>query len=343
MIIVLKQGASRAEADEILDQIAALGLKPLYMPGEEKIVLGALGDERKLSALNLESLSSVERVVPILKPYKLANREFKREPSVVQVGEVAIGGPELVVMAGPCSVESEAQLLATARAVRAAGATILRGGAFKPRTSPYAFQGLEEEGLKLLALARRETGLPVVTEVMSEAEVDLVGEYADMYQIGARNMQNFRLLKAVGQTRRPVLLKRGPAASLAELLMAAEYIMSEGNLHVVLCERGIKSLFNDTRNTFDLSIVPLLHQETHLPVIADPSHGTGVRRIVPAMALAAVASGADGLIIEVHPEPDHAWSDGFQQLDFAEFTDLMSRVRAVAQAVGRPLARGRPT
>jgi 3-deoxy-7-phosphoheptulonate synthase len=337
MIIVLKQGASKQDADKILDQIAALGLKPLYLPGEEKIVLGALGDERKLAALNIESLSTVERVVPILKPYKLANREFKAERSVVNVGGVAIGGPDAVVMAGPCSVESETQMLATARAVKAAGATILRGGAFKPRTSPYAFQGLEEEGLRLLALAREETGLPIVTEVMSEQEVELVGRYADMYQVGARNMQNFRLLKALGQTRLPVLLKRGPASGMTDLLMAAEYIVSEGNFNVVLCERGIKSFFNDTRNTFDLSIIPLLHRETHLPVIADPSHGTGVRRIVPEMALAALACGADGLMIEVHPEPDHAWSDGFQQLNFAEFSDLMTRARAVAAAVGRGL------
>lgn len=338
MIIVLKAGASKPDADAILRQIESAGLKPLYLPGQEKIVLGALGDERVLAGLNLESLASVERVVPILKPYKLANREFHREGSTVQVGGALIGGPNLVVMAGPCSVESERQIVDSAKAVMAAGATILRGGAFKPRTSPYAFQGLEEEGLKLLALARAETGLAVVTEVMSEAEVDLVGRYADMYQIGARNMQNFRLLKAIGQTRLPVLLKRGPAAGVSDLLMAAEYIMAEGNLQVVLCERGIKSFFNDTRNTFDLSMVPLLRTETHLPVIADPSHGTGVRRLVPSMALAAIAAGADGLMIEVHPEPEHAWSDGFQQLDFAEFAELMGRARTVADAVGRPIA-----
>ncbi|MFO0958857.1 MAG: 3-deoxy-7-phosphoheptulonate synthase [Isosphaeraceae bacterium] len=338
MIIVLKAGASKPDADAILDRIASAGLKPLYLPGQEKIVLGALGDERVLAALNLESLASVERVVPILKPYKLANREFHRDGSTVKVGSVEIGGPNLVVMAGPCSVEGERQIVDSARAVKAAGATILRGGAFKPRTSPYAFQGLEEEGLKLLALARQETGLPVVTEVMSEGEVDLVGEYADMYQVGARNMQNFRLLKAIGQTKLPVLLKRGPAAGASDLLMAAEYIMAEGNLQVVLCERGIKSFFNDTRNTFDLSLIPLLRAETHLPIIADPSHGTGVRRIVPEMALAAIAAGADGLMIEVHPEPERAWSDGFQQLDFAEFSDMMGRARAVAGAVGRPIA-----
>lgn len=337
MIIVLKHGASRQDADEILAQIAAVGLKPLYLPGDEKIVLGALGDERVLATLNLESFSTVERVVPILKPYKLANREFRHEPTVVKVRDVSIGGSNLVILAGPCSVESETQIVATARSVKSSGATILRGGAFKPRTSPYAFQGLEEEGLRLLAIAREETGLPIVTEVMSEQEVELVGRYADMYQLGARNMQNFRLLKAVGQTKLPVLLKRGPAASMAELLMAAEYILSEGNRNVVLCERGIKSFFNDTRNTFDLSLIPLLRRETHLPIIADPSHGTGVRRIVPEMTLAAVACGADGVILEVHPEPEHALSDGFQQLNFDEFAALMNRTRAVAQAVGRPL------
>jgi 3-deoxy-7-phosphoheptulonate synthase len=338
MIIVLKEGASREDAEAILAQIEKLGLKPLYMPGQEKIVLGALGDERVLEGLHLESLSTVERVVPILKPYKLANRAFHHEGSKVRVGDVTIGGPELVVMAGPCSVEGRDQIVDTAKAVKAAGARVLRGGAFKPRTSPYAFQGLEEEGLELLAIAREETGLPVVTEVMSEQEVNLIAKYADMFQIGARNMQNFRLLKAVGQTDRPVLLKRGPAASMSDWLMAAEYVMSEGNLNVVLCERGVKGLFQDTRNMFDLSIIPLVRQETHLPVVADPSHGTGVRRIVPRMALAAIACGADGLMIEVHPEPDHAWSDGFQQLDFAEFRNFMDQARPLAAAVGRVLA-----
>lgn len=337
MIIVLKQGATQSDAEPIIKQIEALGLKPLYLPGEEKIVIGALGDERKLQQLNLDSLSTVEKVVPVLKPYKLANKEFQKEPTIVQVGNVAIGR-DLVVIAGPCSVESEEQIISTARAVRDAGAVMLRGGAFKPRTSPYAFQGLEKEGLRLLELARAETGLPIVTEVVSEYDVELVGRSADMFQIGARNMQNFRLLKAIGETGKPALLKRGPAASMSDLLMAAEYIMSEGNRNVVLCERGIKSFFNDTRNTFDLSLIPLLRSETHLPIIADPSHGTGVRRIIPQMSLAAVAAGADGLIIEVHPNPDKALSDGFQQLTPAEFAELMPKVRAVAAAVGRKTA-----
>ena len=335
MIIILKKGSQESDANLILDQIRSLGLEPLYLPGEEKIVIGAIGDERKLAKLELESLDTVERVVPILKPYKLANREFRSERSIVKVGGVSIGGEELIVMAGPCSVESREQIIQSAHAVKKAGAKILRGGAFKPRTSPYAFQGLEKEGLELLAEARKETGLPVVTEVLSEHDVELVASYADMLQIGARNMQNYRLLRAVGSTKMPVLLKRGPAASMQELLMSAEYVMSEGNPNVVLCERGIKSFFNDTRNTFDLSIIPLLKAETHLPIIADPSHGTGVRKLVGDMSLAAVAAGADGLIIEVHPEPEHAMSDGYQQLNFQEFSNLSKRISSVSQAVSR--------
>lgn len=335
MIIVLKQGSSQKDAEPILKQIEELGLKPLYLPGEEKIVLGALGDERKLQSLNLDALPVVERVVPILKPYKLASCDFRQGRSTVRVGDVTFGGDEVILIAGPCSVESEAQILTTAREVKRSGARMLRGGAFKPRTSPYAFQGLEKEGLELLALARRETGLPIVTEVMSEHDVELVGRYADMYQIGARNMQNFRLLKAVGETRVPVLLKRGPAASIPELLMAAEYVMASGNTNVVLCERGIKSFFQETRNTFDLAAIAVLHRETHLPVIADPSHGTGVRALVSDMSLGAIAVGADGLIVEVHPDPGTALSDGFQQLDFAEFAAMSARARSVAQAIGR--------
>lgn len=335
MIIVLRAGASKEDAAPILEEIKRLGLEPLYLPGEEKIVLGALGDERKLADLQLEALEIVERVVPILKPYKLSNREFKKESSRVPVGSVEFGGPQVVLIAGPCSVESEEQIVSTARAVKATGAHLLRGGAFKPRTSPYSFQGLEEEGLKLLAVARKESGLPIVTEVVSEYDVDLVSRYADMLQLGARNMQNFRLLKAVGATKKPVLLKRGPAASASELLMSAEYIMSAGNPNVVLCERGIKSFFTETRNTFDLSVIPLLKQETHLPVIADPSHGTGVRSIIGQMSLAAIAAGADGIMLEVHPNPEHARSDGFQQITPEAFRELVVRMRAVAEALGR--------
>jgi len=337
MIIILKKGASKEDAEPILEQIKKHGLEPLYLPGDEKIVLGALGDERVLASLNLDSLSTVEKVIPILKPYKLSSSEFKKQRSIVDVKGVKFGGDKVVMIAGPCSVESEEQIVETAKAVKAAGASMLRGGAYKPRTSPYAFQGLEEKGLELLALARKETGLPVVTEIISEHHLDLVGRFTDMYQVGARNMHNYQLLKALGSTKIPVMLKRGPASGLADFLMAAEYIMSEGNPNVVLCERGIKSFFNDTRNTFDLSIIPLLHQETHLPVIADPSHGTGVRSIIPDMSLAAVAAGADGVILEVHPNPDKALSDGFQQLTPPQYADLVGRIRAVATAVNRSI------
>ena len=338
MIIILKKSATEADAEPILQQIRDKGLKPLFMPGEEKIVIGAIGDERILASLQLDSVDCVERVVPILKPYKLANREFKRQTSIIDVSGVKFGGNTVPLIAGPCSVESEEQILESARIVKAAGAVMLRGGAYKPRTSPYAFQGLEEEGLRLLELARETHGLPFVTEVLSEHDVEKIAESADMLQIGARNMQNFRLLKAVGATRTPVLLKRGPAAGLSDVLMAAEYVMSEGNERVVLCERGIKSFFQDTRNTFDLSIIPLLKRETHLPIIADPSHGTGVRELIPDMSLAAIAAGADGLIIEVHPDPEHALSDGFQQLSEQPFSDLVGRIRKVATAIGRSIA-----
>ncbi|MCL4140438.1 UNVERIFIED_CONTAM: hypothetical protein GTU68_014155 [Idotea baltica] len=307
------------------------------MPGEEKIVIGAIGDERILAKLNLSALNSVEKVIPILKPYKLSNREFRKESSIVEVAGVKFGGKNIPLIAGPCAVESEEQILDAAIGVKEAGASMLRGGAYKPRTSPYAFQGLEVEGLELLKLAREKTGLPIVTEVVSEKDVDIVAQYADMFQIGARNMQNFRLLQAVGESKVPTLLKRGAAASMQEFLMAAEYILARGNQNVILCERGIKSFFTETRNTFDLSIIPLLKQETHLPVIADPSHATGIRSIVPDMSLAAIAAGADGLIIEVHPNPEVALSDGFQQLTIGDYADLIGRARSVANAVNRSI------
>ncbi len=337
MIIILKKGSQEADAEPIIQQIRALGLQPLYMPGEEKIVLGVIGDERVLAKLQLDSLAAVERVVPILKPYKMSSKEFKSKTSVVDVAGVKFGTSQVVMIAGPCSVESEEQILESARAVKAAGAVMLRAGAYKPRTSPYAFQGMEEAGLELLKLAREVTGLPIVTELISEHDLDKVAAAADMIQIGARNMQNFRLLKAVGATSIPILLKRGPAASMTDLLMAAEYILSEGNQNVVLCERGIKSFFTDTRNTLDLSVVPLLKRETHLPVIVDPSHGTGVRDLIPDMSLAAIAAGADGLIIEVHPDPEKALSDGFQQLTPAQYESLVGRARRVAEAIDRSL------
>ena len=343
MIIILKKGSTKEDADSILARIAEKGLDPLYMPGEEKIVLGAIGDERVLHSLGLESLPFVERVVPILKAYKLASREFRNERTRVTIGRgshlATFGGDDIVLVAGPCAVESEEQVLTAARAVRAAGANVLRGGAYKPRTSPYSFQGLGVEGLKILAAAREETGLPVVTEVIDPNDIEPVMEYADMLQVGARNMQNFRLLREIGRARKPVMLKRGLSAGLSDLLMSAEYILSEGNPDVVLCERGIKTFSSDTRNTFDLSIIPLLKEETHLPVIADPSHATGKRTLVPSMARAAVAAGADGVMIEVHPEPGVALSDGPQQLTPEMFTGLVPELGRVAASIGRNLSK----
>ncbi len=339
MIVVMKAGATKKDRDEVLKRIRELGYKPHVIHGETRDVIGAVGDERGKSVLqSLESMHGVESVVPILQPYKLASKEVKKAPSVIRISEkVSIGGPQIVVMAGPCSVESERQIIETAQAVKAAGAHVLRGGAFKPRTSPYSFQGLEEEGLKLLARARELTGLPFVTEVVNPETAELVAEYADILQIGARNAQNFALLKKVGQLKRPVLLKRGMAMTIQEFLMSAEYVMSEGNQAVMLCERGIRTFETATRNTLDLSAIPVLKERTHLPVVIDPSHGTGNYRYVAPMSLAAVAAGADGLIIEVHPDPEHASSDGPQSLKPAKFAALMARMRAIAEASERTL------
>lgn len=337
MIIILREGATEADASTILEQIRALGLKPLYLPGEEKIVLGAIGDERILEQLQLASRPEVERVVPILKPYKLAGREHKHDSTVINHGKCQFGGTKVMMIAGPCSVESEEQILGVARQLKELGVDCLRGGAYKPRTSPYDFQGLEERGLELLALARQETGLPIVTEVLSEYDIEKVAKVADILQVGARNMQNFKLLSALGACHQPVILKRGQVASIKDLLLAAEYILSAGNPNVILCERGIKSFFSDTRNTLDLSVVPLLKRETHLPVIVDPSHGTGVRELVLPMSLAAIACGADGLMVEVHPCPEKALSDGFQQLTPAQFGELVAQSRRVALAVEREI------
>jgi len=308
-------------------------------PWDDADVIGAVGDERgKLVLQSIESMQGVESVLPILKPYKLASKELRIEPSIIQITDtVAIGGKKLVVMAGPCSVESETQIMESAKAVREAGATVLRGGAFKPRTSPYSFQGLEEDGLKLLAKAREVTGLPIVTEVVNPETADLVAEYADILQIGARNSQNFALLKKVGQLRKPVLLKRGMSMTIQEFLMSAEYIMSEGNQAVILCERGIRTFETATRNTLDLSAIPVLKEKTHLPVIADPSHGTGDYHYVAAMSYAAVAAGADGLIIEVHPDPERASSDGPQSLKPKKFAAMMAKLRLIAEASDRIL------
>ncbi|BDV44540.1 3-deoxy-7-phosphoheptulonate synthase [Geotalea uraniireducens] len=337
MIIVMKAGAAKKDRDEVLKRIKELGYKPHVIHGTTRDVIGAVGDERgKLVLQSIESMHGVENVLPILKPYKLASKEVKLEPSVIEISAtVRIGGPEIIVMAGPCSVEGEAQIVETAEAVKAAGARVLRGGAFKPRTSPYSFQGLEEEGLKLLAKARALTGLPIVTEVVNPETAELVAEYADILQIGARNAQNFALLKKVGQLRKPVLLKRGMSMTIQEFLMSAEYVLAEGNQSVILCERGIRTFETATRNTLDLSAIPVLKEKTHLPVVVDPSHGTGDYHYVGPMALAAVAAGADGLIIEVHPDPERASSDGPQSLKPKKFATLMAQLKLVAESVGR--------
>jgi 3-deoxy-7-phosphoheptulonate synthase len=338
MIIVLKPEATREVAEELLAKIAALGMKPLHMPGAERVVLGALGDERVLEQLQLQSHPMVEQVKPILSPYKLVSREVHPHDSVVSIGGVPVGGPAFVIMAGPCAVEDRDQIFTTAAEVRSAGATVLRGGAFKPRTSPYAFQGLGVEGLKLLRDAGRAAGMPVVTEIVDTADLDAIVEHADCLQIGARNMQNFQLLKAVGGVKKPVLLKRGMSARIEELLLAAEYVVAAGNEQVILCERGIRTFDTYTRNTLDLNAVPYLKQKSHLPVVVDPSHGTGVRELVIPMAKAATACGADGLIVEVHHDPRVAKSDGQQSLYPEQLRRLIREVGPIAEAVGRRLA-----
>ena len=338
MIIVLKSGASESDVADVERRIRAMGYTPHTIHGELRNVIGAIGDDRGKERLrSLESLECVESVTPILQPFKLASREVKRQPTQVMVKDVAVGGREIVVMAGPCSVESRFQVMDVATRVKAAGARVLRGGAFKPRTSPYAFQGLETEGLKLLDEARRETGLPVITEVMEPDKVELVAEHSDILQIGARNVQNFSLLRRVAETRMPVLLKRGMSTSIQEWLLSAEYVLAGGNPNVILCERGIRTFETATRFTLDLNAVPVLKKLTHLPVVVDPSHGTGHWEYVESMALAGVAAGADGLLIEVHPKPEEALSDGPQSLKPDKFAALMARVRKVAQAVDRDL------
>lgn len=338
MIIVMKSGAAEEDLQRVIHTIEELGYQSHVIRGTQRSVIGAVGDERGKARLqSLEALPGVESVVPILQPFKLASREFKPSQTVVKVGDVDIGGDRLVVIAGPCSVETEDQILETAKTVKEAGATILRGGAFKPRTSPYAFQGLGEEGLRLLAAARKETGLAIVTEVLKPEDVDLVAETADMLQIGARNMQNFALLKRVGEVKKPVLLKRGISSTIQEFLMAAEYVLSEGNYSVVLCERGIRTFETATRFTLDLNAVPVIKKLSHLPVIVDPSHGTGHWEYVAPMAKAAIACGADGLMIEVHMRPEVAFSDGIQSLKPATFRQLMQELTPFAQAAGRRL------
>lgn len=337
MIIVMKSHASDADVDAVLRRVKEIGLTPHLSKGVERTIIGVIGDERLINREQLSLLPEVENVIPVLKPYKLASRDFKAADTIVNVAGVRVGGPALTIMAGPCSVESEEQLLTTAQAVKAAGAKLLRGGAFKPRTSPYAFQGLGENGLKLLAKARERTGLGIVTEVMESAEVDLVAEYADLLQVGARNMQNTKLLRALSKIRKPILLKRNFAATLNEFLMSAEYLLAGGNEEVVLCERGIRTFVEYSRNTLDLNIVPVIKLLSHLPIIVDPSHGTGRHDIIIPMSRAAVAAGADGLLVEVHPRPAEAFSDGDQSLTPPKFVELMREVGAVAAAIGRTM------
>ena len=338
MLVVMKRDASKEEIAGVVSRIGELGLTAVSLPGAERTAIGTFGVAAREFEEQLESMPGVEEIVYVSRPFKLASREVRPADTVVEVGGVEIGGGRpLAVVAGPCSVEGREQTVATAIAVRDAGATLLRGGAYKPSTSPYAFRGLGEPGLAILEEARAATGLPIVTEVLTPADVDVVARHADCLQIGARNMQNFSLLDAVGEQRLPVLLKRGMSATVEELLLSAEYILARGNPNVILCERGIRTFERYTRNTFDINAIPLLRKLTHLPVLADPSHGTGKWYLVSPVALAAVAAGADGLIVEVHPSPDHALKDGFQSLTFENFAALMRTIPAVAAAVGRPV------
>src|SRR5512136_2374925 len=335
MLVVMKPNATAAEVEAVTEKIRAMGLVPHAIPGAQRVAIGVTGNKGALDPAMFEGMPGVRDAIRVSQPWKLVSREVKEEDTVIDVGGVPLGGPAIRVIAGPCSVESKEQILETAHAVKKAGATVLRGGAWKPRTSPYEFQGLREEGLKLLALAREETGLKVITEVMSTDTVDLVASYADVLQVGARNMQNYPLLERLGKARKPVMLKRGLSGTIKEWLMAAEYVVAKGNPDVMLCERGIRTFETATRNTLDINAIPVAKSLTHLPVIVDPSHGIGLRRHVPAVARAAVAAGADGIIVEVHPRPEKALSDGHQSLDFPEFEELMRQVRVIALAVGR--------
>ena len=338
MIIVLKPHSTSAEIDHILERIQELGFKPHLSRGEHRTIIGVIGDENKLQAEPLQAIAGVEQVLPILKPFKLAGREFRPKDSVISVGRVRIGGGSLLMIAGPCAVESAEVLDEIAGHVKAAGANLLRGGAFKPRTSPYSFQGLGEDGLKILRDVGAKHGMPVVTEVMDPRQVGLVARYADMFQIGARNMQNFDLLKEVGQARKPVLLKRGMSATVKDMLMSAEYVLAEGNPDVVLCERGVRSFEDSTRNMLDMSAVPNVKGQSHLPIIVDPSHATGRPDLIPAMAYAAVAAGADGVHIEVHSCPEKALSDGPQALLPKKYAEVMAQLRRLAEVMGKTIS-----
>ena len=337
MIVVMKAGCSQEESSGVVKRIEESGLKAHVSQGIEHTIIGVLGQAFPELHDTLELLPGVEQVIPISKPYKLASREFHPQNTIVKVNDLTIGSDEIAIIAGPCAVESEEQLLATARAVKAAGANILRGGAFKPSTSPYHFRGLGKEGLKLLAKVKEETGMPIITEVMTPGDVELVASYADILQIGARNMQNFILLDEVGKTRKPVMLKRGLSSTIQEWLLAAEYILAQGNEQLILCERGVRTFETYTRNTMDISAIPIIKKVSHLPIIADPSHATGKWYLVAPMALAAIAAGADGLMIEVHPHPDQALKDGAQSLTFDNFRQLMSQLTPLAQTMNRKL------
>jgi 3-deoxy-7-phosphoheptulonate synthase len=338
MLVVMENHATAEQIDRVVRVIEEMGYQARPMPGGQRTAVGLVGNDGRVDSSRIEALPGVAEVIHVTKPYKQVSREWKQENTLVTLGPgVVFGGEEIQIIAGPCSVESEHQIVTAARLVRAAGATALRGGAFKPRSSPYSFQGMGKRGLELLALARRETGLPIVTEALDEEGIHLVAEYADCIQIGARNMQNYSLLRAAGRVSKPILLKRGMAATITDLLLSAEYILAEGNDQVILCERGIRSFDTMTRNLFDLTAIPLVQKLSHLPMIADPSHGTGLRDKVTPMARAAVAAGADGIIVEVHPNPDGALSDGAQSLYPDQFTRLVIELRAIAHAIGREL------
>jgi 3-deoxy-7-phosphoheptulonate synthase len=339
MLVVMSHHATQEDVDHVCEAIRAMGYTPAPMPGAQRTAVGLIGNDGRVDDSLIIELPGVARVIHVSNPYKQVSREWRPENTIVTIAPgVAFGGEEIPVIAGPCSVETEQQILESARAVKAAGAVALRGGAFKPRSSPYSFQGLGRKGLELLALAKRETGLAVVTEAMDDEGAHLVAEIADCIQIGARNMQNYSLLKTVGKIGKPVLLKRGMAATIQDLLLSAEYILAEGNPHVILCERGLRSFDTTSRNLFDLTAIPVVHQLSHLPIVADPSHGTGRRAVVTPMSRAAVAAGADGIIVEVHPQPDRALSDGAQSLNPEQFGDMMRQLRRVAEAVDRQIA-----
>jgi len=337
MMVVMREGATEEQIEHVIDRLEKAGLGAHLSKGQFKTVIGVIGEREAISKVPLEALPGVENIIPIQKPYKFVSREFQSEDTVIDVGGSLLGGDNFAVIAGPCSVETEEQMELAAVKVKEAGATFLRGGAFKPRTSPYSFQGLGESGLKMLAAARAKTGLPIVTELLDVRDVDIVCEYADVIQIGTRNMQNFILLLEAGRTGKPIVLKRGFGSTVDELLMAAEYVVKGGSSRIILCERGIRTFEKATRNTLDLSMIPIVKKLSHLPVIVDPSHATGKNELVPPMSLAALAAGADGLMIEVHPNPEEAWCDGPQSLDLPAFADLMAMIKPIAAVLGKKI------